>query len=150
MMNPIERLSRTSVREPLDPRPSSDRTARLAALRASVEAAAVGAGGGFKAVVYALTCGNEPVGTLARVKAYAVHRGWEVSRSLHDTCGMTDPVERPGWLEAMRLVAGGFAQVVVTLDRSAVSCSDVEYEEALAGLRTYRSFLAHVPADWQG
>lgn len=106
---------------------------------------------GFIVVAYALTTTQtKPDHTLARVQAYADFRGWRAySQVLWDGCGMSHPLERTDWLRAERLVAGGFAHGIVTLDQSAVTASTREYSEVLDRLRDCMAFLAHVPDEWQ-
>ncbi|MFF3460518.1 hypothetical protein ACFYXH_40845, partial [Streptomyces sp. NPDC002730] len=105
----------------------------------------------FTVIVYALTNvrGERPVRALERAQAYARYMRWRVvAGSFYDDCGMTDPMERPDLTRALRAVAGGFAQGIVTVDRAAVSAADGEYENALTFLRDHHSFLAHVPPDF--
>jgi hypothetical protein len=118
--------------------------------RSTVEGAVSRNGGPFSVVLYALTtAGKEPTATLERVRAYAAAQGWRVADAVFDDCGMTDPNERAGWTKALGLLRSAHAQGVVTVDRSAVSTNDPEYEQALRWLQDHRSFLEHVPLGWR-
>jgi hypothetical protein len=124
---------------------------RLSALRRSTFDLAVKCSGGpFSVVLYALTTsGKEPTATLERVRAYATAQGWRVADVAFDDCGMTEPNERAGWTKALGLLRSAHAQGVVTVDRSAVSTNDAEYEQVLRWLQDRRSFLEHVPLGWR-
>jgi hypothetical protein len=103
----------------------------------------------FSVVVYALTtAGRQPTVALERARAYAADNGWRVAAAVFDDCGMTEPFERDAWNEALRMLRSAHAQGVVTVDRSAVSTNDAEYEQVLLWLQDHHSFLEHVPASW--
>lgn len=124
---------------------------RLAAMRKSIQEAAVRPRTGFKVVMYALTTSDHaPTQTIGRLRAYAGEMNWRVHPTVfYDSQATADPLGRPAWTRAVSIVAGGFAQGVVTLDRAVVSTDERRYEEALNLFRDFQSFLAHVPHDWQ-
>lgn len=133
------------------PRIRGNQTARMSERRRDLLAALSEPENGFKVVAYALTTVHHvPTNTLGRVRAYAAHKGWRVhSEPLWDGCGMTRPLERTEWQRAERLVAGGYVHGILTLDQSAVSTDNGEYEEVLNRLESRPAFIAHVPPEWR-
>ncbi|MCF3101000.1 hypothetical protein IPZ58_05345 [Streptomyces roseoverticillatus] len=120
----------------------------LAARRRTIFESAIKTCGtrGVKVVAYELTTIYEsPEPALDAIRAYVHEQEWTLVDTCTDREGMTAPAIRRGWLEARRLVAGGFVTGIVTVSRSAISTADKEYENELAWLETHRAFLAHLP-----
>jgi hypothetical protein len=129
-----------------EPRVTTYREARLSRLRQSTFDTAVNrADATYKVVLYAsVAAGHDPFQALALAEEYAQERGWQVVARLTDDATDAKPWEREEWREILKALRGGFAQGVVTVDRSAVSPADEPYEQTLRWLLDHFSFVAHV------
>ncbi|MER6075995.1 hypothetical protein ABT187_46110 [Streptomyces sp. NPDC001817] len=86
-------------------------------------------------IAYALTeAGGQIDHTMASVRHLITQHGYDVAHEVTDVHAPHAPLARPGWLEARRLVATGFADGIAVLNREAVSVRDDEYEEELRWL----------------
>ncbi|WP_435279751.1 hypothetical protein [Streptomyces sp. 1222.5] len=86
-------------------------------------------------IAYALTdAGGQVDHTMASVRHLITRHGYDVVHELIDVHTPHEPLARPGWLEARRLVSTGFADGIAVLNREAVSVRDDEYEEELRWL----------------
>ncbi|MGW3627806.1 hypothetical protein [Streptomyces sp. NPDC000880] len=128
------------------PRVPVNQQARLGRLRrTTVEGAITRNGAPYKVVAYALVPrGEDPAGALALAEAHALQRGWRVIGQLSDEYGRAHPWERAGWRQTLKTLRGGFGQGVVTVDRTAVSAADDQYEQTLHWLLDHFSFVEHV------
>ncbi|MGW0825213.1 hypothetical protein [Streptomyces sp. NPDC002845] len=120
--------------------------ARLGRLRrAAMDAAVRREGARYQVVVYAVVpAGDDPAAALELAEAYARERDWCVIDRLVDEPGNSRPWAREEWRRVLKALRGGFAQGVVTIDRSAVSLADEPYEQTLHWLLDHFSFVAHV------
>lgn len=130
------------------PRKPAPRSNWLAARRRTLFEDAIKACGtrGVKVVAYELTTIYEsPEPAFDAIRAYVRAQEWALAGMCTDREGMTVPAVRDGWLEARKLVAGGFATGIVTVSRSAISTADKEYEGELEWLAARDAFLVHLP-----
>ncbi|MFF7359012.1 hypothetical protein ACFZA1_41415 [Streptomyces filipinensis] len=129
-----------------DPPVTTYRQARLSRLRRSTLDTAVSrAGATYKVVLYAsVAAGTDPAPVLDLAEEYARARGWLVVARLADARSAAGPGKREQWRQALKALRGGFAQGVVTVDRSTVSPTDESYEQTLHWLLDHFSFVAHV------
>lgn len=128
------------------PRIPANQHARLGRLRRStIDAAVTKPGAPYKVVLYATaTAGEDPAPALMMAETYSQERGWRVIGRFVDEATDTPPWTREEWPKALRTLRGGFAQGLVTVDRSAVSPVDEPYEQTLHWLLDHFSFVAHV------
>ncbi|MFJ4623651.1 hypothetical protein [Streptomyces sp. NPDC088812] len=126
------------------PRIPANQQIRLGRLsRSTLDIAITRPGAPFKVVVYANAPGGDPSRSLSAAEAYALDCGWHVVGRFVDVTTDTQPWERQEWPKVLRKLRGGFAQGVVTDDRSAVSVTDEPYEQTLRWLFDHFSFVAH-------
>jgi hypothetical protein len=125
----------------------ANRQARLSQLcRSTLDTAIALPAMPYKVLLYANTMAGEPSRALAAAETYAQDRGWHVVGRFVDVTPDTQPWERTEWPKILRKLRGGFAQGVVTADRSAVSPADEPYEQTLRWLSDHFSFIAHATA----
>lgn len=129
-----------------EPRGTTCREARLSRLRRSTFDTAVSrADATYKVVLYAsVATGLDPCPALDLAEEYAHKQRWQVVARFADAATYARPWEREEWREILKALRGGFAQGVVTVDRSAVSPADEPYEQTLRWLLDHFSFVAHV------
>lgn len=128
----------------LAPRIPPSRQARLSRLcRSTLDAAVAHPGTPYKVVLYANTAMGDPARSLAVAETYAHDCGWHVVGRFVDVTADAQPWARKEWLKVLHKLRGGFAQGVVTDDRSAVSAADEPYEQTLLWLFDHFSFVAH-------
>jgi hypothetical protein len=126
------------------PRMPANQQVRLGQLRRSAfDAAITRHGAAFKVVLYANTTMGDPAHSLAAAEAYAYECGWHIVGRFVDVTANPQPWAREEWPKVLRTLRGGFAQGVVTDDRSAVSVADEPYEQTLHWLFDHFSFVAH-------
>ncbi|WP_225637450.1 hypothetical protein [Streptomyces solaniscabiei] len=126
------------------PRLPTNQHARYSRLcRSTLEAAVPHPQSPYKVVLYAITTVGDPAPSLAAAEAYAHDCGWCVVDRFVDVTAATQPWARDGWNKVLAKLRGGFAQGVVTDDRSAVSDADEPYEQTLRWLFDHFSFVAH-------
>lgn len=128
------------------PLPIATQQVRLGRLRRSTLEIAVGrADAPYKVLLYAaVPTGEDPAPSLELAEAYAVEHGWRVTDRLVDRVATPEPWARQQWRCALKALRGGFAQGIVTVDRSAVSAADEPYEQTLHWMLDHFSFVAHV------
>ncbi|MFP1628864.1 hypothetical protein ACLB9X_27655 [Streptomyces sp. 5K101] len=128
------------------PRIPANQHARLGRLRrTAVDTAITKPGAPFKVVLYATApAGQDPAPALTLAERYSHERGWHVVGRFVDEAADTPPWTREEWPKALRTLRGGFAQGLVTIDRTAVSPADEPYEKTLHWLLDHFSFVAHV------
>ncbi|MCY0940181.1 MULTISPECIES: hypothetical protein [Streptomyces] len=86
-------------------------------------------------VAYALVApGESPVVALASARRYAEREGHQMVREVADATGPLDPCRRPGYLEARRLVMGGYAEGLVVRAMCDISAEPDEYEREIRDL----------------
>ncbi|MGW2700818.1 hypothetical protein [Streptomyces sp. NPDC001340] len=86
-------------------------------------------------IAYARTeVGGQVDHTMAAVRRLIEESGYDVVCELTDVQPPHAPLTRPGWAEARRLVATGFADGIAVLNQEAVSDRDNEYEDELCWL----------------
>ncbi|MEU0722869.1 hypothetical protein [Streptomyces sp. NPDC006140] len=86
-------------------------------------------------IAYALTeTGGQVDHAMASVRRLIEEHDYDVVHELTDVHAPYEPLTRPGWAEARRLVSMGFADGIAVLNREAVSVHDDEYEEELRWL----------------
>lgn len=124
----------------------ANQQARLGRLRRStLDTAVTRPGSPYKVVLYATaTAGEDPAPALTLAESYSHERGWRVVGRFVDEAADTLPWTREEWPKALRTLRGGFAQGLVTVDRSAVSAADEPYEQTLIWLLDHFSFVQHV------
>ncbi|MFF8880738.1 hypothetical protein [Streptomyces flaveolus] len=122
--------------------------ARLGRLRQStLDAAVVNPATPCKVVLYSTAAAGADTGhSLALAEDFAQNCGWRVVGRFADEDADGRPWTRREWQKALSALRGGFAQGVVTLDRSTVAPTDELYEETLLWLLDHFSFVAHA---WQ-
>lgn len=105
--------------------------------------------GPIKVVLYAMVSSRFGVGDgMEQAQAYAVSQGWRIAGAFSDDLDVGGAEELPGWARASSAVARGFANGILTLDRSSLSLDDNTYESVLDWLNEHGSFLVHVPVAW--
>lgn len=86
-------------------------------------------------VAYALVApGESPVVALAAARRFAEREGHQVVREVADAMGPLDPCRRPGYLEARRLVMGGYAEGLVVRAMGDISTETDAYEREIRDL----------------
>lgn len=138
-----------------DEPPSRNRAVRRVQLGARQREQLAGAlarrRGPVKVVLYAMASSESAVSDrLERTRAYALSQGWKIAGAFSDDPDVEAPEGLPGWAEASSAVTRGFANGILTLDRSSLSIADDDvYETVLDWLNERGSFLAHVPTEWR-
>ncbi|MEU6756011.1 hypothetical protein [Streptomyces sp. NPDC046685] len=91
--------------------------------------------GARRLVAYALIRpGESSALALAEARRFAEREGHQVVRELADATGPLDPARRPGYLEARRLILGGYAEGLVVRTRHDISTVEDEYEREIRDL----------------
>ncbi|KOU62123.1 hypothetical protein [Streptomyces sp. IGB124] len=91
--------------------------------------------GSRRLVAYAaVRPGESTVVALATARRFAEREGHQVVREIADATGPLAPCRRPGYLEARRLVLGGYAEGLVVPSMAHISGMAEEYEEQIRDL----------------
>lgn len=85
---------------------------------------------------------------LRRARAYALSQRWRIAGSVSDSVATDSSGGRSAWADVLLLVTQGFANGVLTCDRSSLPADDDVYEDVLDWLSERSSFLAYVPSGW--
>ncbi|SHL18662.1 serine integrase family protein [Actinacidiphila paucisporea] len=107
--------------------------------------------GPVKVVLYTMASSESAISDrLEHARAYALSQGWQIAGAFSDDPDAEAPEGMPGWAKASSAVTRGFANGILTLDRSSLSITDDDvYETVLDWLNQRGSFLAHVPSEWR-
>ncbi|MFJ5779991.1 hypothetical protein [Streptomyces sp. NPDC093094] len=91
--------------------------------------------------------GAERHADLETIATYATAQDWQVSSSTFADMGQPRPlVERPGFTEACRYAAQGFADGILAVARPAITTDNDTYARVLEYLHQRQVFLAYLPA----
>ncbi|MEW1550489.1 hypothetical protein [Streptomyces tsukubensis] len=89
----------------------------------------------LRVILYVLTTvGKDPGGHFTELQGLAARSPWTVTGRASDSCGDSDPPLRPGWTQALKLIATGRADAVASVSRTAISPHPGPYLQALDAL----------------
>ncbi|MFI9155737.1 hypothetical protein [Streptomyces sp. NPDC053367] len=92
--------------------------------------------------------GAERRADLETIARYATEQGWQVSSRTFADMGQPRPLaERPGFTEARRYAAQGFADGILAIARPAITTDNDTYVRVLKYLYQRQVFLAYLPAE---
>jgi hypothetical protein len=90
--------------------------------------------------------GAERRADLETIAEYAAGMGWQVASSTFADMGQPLPlVERPGFTQACRYAAQGFADGILAIARPAITTDNDTYARVLDHLYQRHVFLAYLP-----